>query len=196
LALDCSSESAAAGVYEHGLCLAEGFLDNGLTHSQTLAPLIGRVLSDAKTAPRDIGRVAVTNGPGSFTGVRVGVAAALGFAAAYGAEYAGVSSLLAAAQSYAGCEGVIAAMQDARRGRVFAALFRAGGGTLARLTEDANMTPAEAEALAAGALARAARVYSRGVYLACLRGGATPPGVVEYIRPSQAERRRDSKRNA
>ncbi|MDR0249519.1 MAG: hypothetical protein LBI44_07720 [Oscillospiraceae bacterium] len=52
------------------------------------------------------------------------------------------------------------------------------------------MTPAEAEALAAGALARAVRVYSRGVYLAYLRGGATPPGVVEYIRPSQAERRR------
>lgn len=102
----------------------------GRGHAERLIPMIEAALSDAGIAFRDLSRVAVTIGPGSFTGVRVGVAAARGLALALGIEAVGVGSLAALAfgarrrQS----DGTVVATLDAKRGEVYALAKDAGSG--------------------------------------------------------------------
>ena len=143
LAADTSSQSAAAGLYRGVEPVAETFLNAGLTHSQTFGLMLEHLLAAARVSVEDIARVVVTNGPGSFTGLRIGVSAALGFALAAGGgaspcECAGVSSLEAAAwNAVSAAEGaLVCAVQDARRGQVYTASFRVAGGGLTRLCED------------------------------------------------------------
>lgn len=138
LVMDTSSQSAAAGLYRGMEPIAESLLNAGLTHSQTLGLMLERQLSLARVSAKDIARVAVTNGPGSFTGLRIGVATALGYALAANCEVFGVSSLEAAAWNAVryGETALVRAVQDARRGQVYTALFRVSGGQLERLCED------------------------------------------------------------
>lgn len=140
LVIDTASKSAAAGLYRGAEAIAESFLLAGLTHSQTLGPMLERLLVLARVEAGDIARVAVTNGPGSFTGLRIGTAAALGYALASGAEALGVSSLEALAQNAAlyGAAGTrVCAVMDARREQVYTASFRVmSGGGVERLCED------------------------------------------------------------
>lgn len=145
LVIDTSSKSAAAGLYRGAEAVSESFLLAGLTHSQTLGPILERLLSLARVRADEIARVAVTNGPGSFTGLRIGVAAALGYAMASGADAVGVSTLEALAQNAAVYGAVaspdspnrVCAVMDARRDQVYTATFRVtSGGTLERLCED------------------------------------------------------------
>ncbi|MDR0380525.1 MAG: tRNA (adenosine(37)-N6)-threonylcarbamoyltransferase complex dimerization subunit type 1 TsaB [Oscillospiraceae bacterium] len=136
LAFDSSSLSASAAVTRDGALLAQSFQNNGLTHSQTLMPMAEALLRNAGLALTDVDLIAVTHGPGSFTGLRIGVAAANGLAWGLGRPCLGVSSLAAAAQGVAHWGGLICAVQDARRGEVYNALFLSEGGALTRLTED------------------------------------------------------------
>lgn len=153
LAIDSSSVTAAVALVKaDGTPVESGFLNNGLTHSHTLAPLIDTTLQNAGVAPEEITQVVVTNGPGSFTGLRIGTATALGFAAALGIPCAGVSSLMAAAYGYvadiqrqpqatqANCVSVrpsfIAAAMDARRNQIYCGLFNVKQYMLCRVTED------------------------------------------------------------
>lgn len=136
LALETSAKAVSAAITEDGRVLASGYQDTGLTHSRTLMPIVEHLLKNTGMALRDCGAVAVAAGPGSFTGIRIGVSAAKGLA--FGAELpaAGVSTLAAMARNVSFWEGLAVCAMDARRGQVYNALFSCAGGQITRLTPD------------------------------------------------------------
>ena len=132
LAFETSAKAASVAMAEDGRLLAESYCNSGVTHSQTLMTMAeGLIASCGKPDA-----VAVAAGPGSFTGVRIGVAAAKGYA--WGAELPcyGVSTLEAMACWLGIPQGWVCACMDARRSQMYNALFRAEEGKLHRRTED------------------------------------------------------------
>lgn len=136
LSLDSSAVTAACAVTEDDRVLADSFVNVGLTHSETLLPLIKQTLKNAKCELCDIDLIAVTNGPGSFTGVRIGVSTVLGLAYPRNTGCIGVSTLEAIACAFVGLEALVCAVMDARCGQVYNALFRVSGDKVTRLCED------------------------------------------------------------
>ncbi|MBQ9414996.1 MAG: tRNA (adenosine(37)-N6)-threonylcarbamoyltransferase complex dimerization subunit type 1 TsaB [Clostridia bacterium] len=140
LTLDTSSVTAACGLVdgEQDKLLYESFINVPLTHSQTILPMTQTALQTAGRTIEDVDLLAVCHGPGSFTGVRIGVAAAKGLGFERGILCAPVSTLEALAQNYAGVQtdAVIAAVLDARRQQVYTALFDCANGVITRLTDD------------------------------------------------------------
>ncbi len=136
LAFETSAKAVSVALLDNGKLLAESYQNSGLTHSQTLMVMAQDLLQQCSLSPSDMDAVAVANGPGSFTGVRIGAAAAKGFA--WGAELplVGVSTLEAMAEALHPYEGYICPVMDARRQQVYNALFRAEKGQISRLTED------------------------------------------------------------
>lgn len=136
LAFESSAKAASVALMQDGVLLAESFQNNGKTHSATLMPMAQQVLMDCGLTAAELDAVAVAKGPGSFTGVRIGVAAAKGLA--WGAEkpVCGVSTLEAMATQLSMQAGIICPVMDARRGQVYNALFQSDGKTLTRLTSD------------------------------------------------------------
>lgn len=126
LSLECSSLSAGAALVEDGKLIAECFLNTGLTHSQTLMPMVQSVLKNTNTSASEVDIVSVSAGPGSFTGVRIGVAAAKGLADAFSTECFAVSSLEAAAYPFKNENAVICSVMDARCNQVYTASFDSG----------------------------------------------------------------------
>ena len=135
LGIDSSSKTGCVAVLKGNTLLADGFENSGLTHSQTLMPLIKKTVDDAGVDINDIPFIAVTVGPGSFTGLRIGLSSVKGIAAVSGAECIGVSSLEAAAQGVLQ-DGIICAVMNARCKRVYNALFEKRDGKLKRLCDD------------------------------------------------------------
>lgn len=140
LAIDASAVAASAAVTEDGKLLGEFFLNVGLTHSATLMPMIDALLRYASVPIQNIDLFAVTNGPGSFTGVRIGVSTVKGLAMGADKPCVGVSSLEAAAYNVVGSAGVVCCAMDARCGQVYTALFRSASGRMERLMPDSAMT--------------------------------------------------------
>lgn len=136
LGLETSARACSAAVTEDGTVLASAFQCTGLTHSRTLMPMVEDMLRNAELSMAQIDAVAVAAGPGSFTGIRIGIAAAKGLAWAREIPCAGVSTLEAMAQSLAHTDALVICAMDARRSQVYNALFRAHFGTLTRLTPD------------------------------------------------------------
>lgn len=134
LAIESSAVCASAAILQGGKIIAESFVNAGLTHSQTLLPLVESCLDSVNTAMSNIDMVAVANGPGSFTGVRIGVAAAKGLAFS-GIECCGVSTPEAMAYNLSGLEGTACCVMDARCSQVYTALFDCGE-KVTRLCED------------------------------------------------------------
>lgn len=106
-----------------------------------LLPAVRALLEEAGLARGDLDAVAVGRGPGSFTGVRIGVATAKGLARGLGVPLHGVGTLDAVAWRLAEREGLVGVVGDAMRGEVYPALFRCGGGEVARLGEDRVASP-------------------------------------------------------
>lgn len=150
LALESSACAASAAVAEDGRLLGESFLNVGLTHSQTLLPLAEGLLRSAGLAPADMDAFAVTCGPGSFTGVRIGVAALKGLAFPFDKPCVGLSTLEVIAYGLAGQDCTVCAAMDARCAQVYAALFACRNGVVTRLTEDAALKISELPTLLAG----------------------------------------------
>ena len=137
LALESSAGPASVALTENGRLRAAQYQDVGATHSRTLLPLCESLLSCAGFALSAEDIIAVSAGPGSFTGVRIGVATAKGMAFGSGARCLAVSSLLGLAANCADLEGeLICPCVDARCGRVYTALFRVEKGFPRRLAED------------------------------------------------------------
>ena len=136
LALESSATAASVALCEDERLIAQSFRDTGLTHSQTLLPMAEELLAHCGLAVSDLDLIAVAAGPGSFTGLRIGVAAAKGLAWAAELPCAGCSTLEAMAWNLAGFDGEICAAMDARRHQVYNARFRAENGRILRLTED------------------------------------------------------------
>ena len=136
LALETSAKSVSAAVAKDGVILASAYQNNGLTHSRTLMPLVDSMLCNASLTLDDIDLIAVAHGPGSFTGLRIGVSAAKGLAWAKGLPCCGVSTLEAMARGVSDFDGLIVCAMDARRQQVYHALFRGENGALTRLCDD------------------------------------------------------------
>lgn len=136
LALDSTATSASACVWEDGRILGEYFVNIKQTHSQTLMVMAQGVLQSTGIPLDSIDLFAVDAGPGSFTGVRIGVACAKGMAMAQQKPCAGVSTLAAMAENLRDFTGIICAVMDARCQQVYNALFQVEDGIITRLTED------------------------------------------------------------
>ena len=136
LAFETSAKAASVALTQDGKLLGESYQNTGLTHSQTLMVMAEDLLKTCNLTAKDVDAVAVAAGPGSFTGVRIGVAAAKGFA--WGGELPcyGVSTLEAMALSLGVYQGYVIPAMDARRSQVYTAIFRADQGKLTRLEED------------------------------------------------------------
>lgn len=142
LAIDTSGPSAGAAVQKGGEILSEIFLNNGLTHSQTIMPAAEEALAKAGMEPANIDLFACVVGPGSFTGVRIGACAARGMAHALGKKCAPVNALEALAHGAFGFDGVICPILDARRDQVYCSAFLSSERPV-RLIKDAAISLAE-----------------------------------------------------
>jgi tRNA threonylcarbamoyladenosine biosynthesis protein TsaB len=223
LALESSAKAASAAVCRDGELIAQYYQSSGLTHSRTLLTMAKSMLENLDMTLDGIDGIAVARGPGSFTGIRIGVAAAKGLA--WGAEkpLCGVSTLEAMAYHCQNPDFIVCPVMDARRSEVYNALFEFNGSELKRLSpdraislealsEDAKKSTKKYFLVGDGALLcynffsgknipcvlapENIRLQSAwGVAMASRNGIFTDPGDIEpnYLRLSQAERERLAK---
>ena len=143
LALESSAVACSVALCEDEELIAQSFQNNGLTHSRTLMPMCEDLLKNCGLTLKDVDLIAVAAGPGSFTGLRIGVAAAKGLAWPGDKPCAGVSTLEAMAWTVAHIDGALCAAMDARRGQVYNARFEGDRGAPRRLTPDRAIGLAE-----------------------------------------------------
>lgn len=144
--LESSAKSASAAIGTEEKLLGEFFINTGLTHSQTLMPMAKALLESSGVELKDIDLFAVSSGPGSFTGIRIGVSAIKGMAQAMEKKCAGVSTLEAMAYNFWGQNCVVCCAMDARCGQVYAAFFDVSPGLgIKRLSPDDALPVEELE---------------------------------------------------
>ena len=144
LALETSAAACSAALCRDGELTAQFFQNSGLTHSRTLLPMVDALLRSSGHTLEEVDVIAVAAGPGSFTGLRIGVATAKGLAWPGNKPCAPCSTLESMAWPLAHLEGrLIVCAMDARRQQVYNALFLARGGGLERLTPDRAISLAE-----------------------------------------------------
>ena len=145
LGLESSAKAASAAVTKDGALLGQSFQCSGLTHSRTLLPMAEDLLSNLGLRLSDLDAVAVAQGPGSFTGVRIGVATVKGLCWGADKSAIGVSSLEAMAWNglCAPAERLVCCAMDARRNQIYNALFACANGRPERLTPDRAISLAE-----------------------------------------------------
>ena len=136
LALESSAKAASVALCRDGELLAESTQCSALTHSRTLLPMAEDLLKNTGTALSDVDLFACAHGPGSFTGIRIGVSTVKGLAWALGKPCTGVSTLEGMAWNGVAAGGLLCPVMDARRSQVYNALFRVENGAPVRLTED------------------------------------------------------------
>ena len=136
LAVDSSAKSASVAVCENGRLISECFVNASLTHSRTLMPMVDNALSQADLNISDIDAFSVNVGPGSFTGIRIGVAAVKGLALPGNKPCAGVSTLESMAYNFADDDCLVCAAMDARCNQVYTAIFRCKNNSVERLCDD------------------------------------------------------------
>ena len=135
-AFETSAKAASVALFDDRKLLGESYQNTGLTHSQTLMVMAEDLLKQSGKTAADVTHTAVAAGPGSFTGVRIGVAAAKGFAWGKELPCYGVSTLEAMALSLGIHDGFVCPVMDARRSQVYNALFYANQGAVERRSED------------------------------------------------------------
>lgn len=136
LAVDTSAVCASVAVTENGKILSECSTNTGLTHSRTLMPMIDSALKNAEIPIDSIDLFACSVGPGSFTGIRIGVAAIKGLCDALGKKCMPVSTLEGLAYNLQGNECIAVSVMDARCNQVYCAVFRVSNDRIERLTQD------------------------------------------------------------
>ena len=136
LAVDTSATAASVAVAEENKLIGEFSINTALTHSQTLMPMVDELLKNTGLSVNDIDAVAVNAGPGSFTGVRIGVAAVKGIAFPKNLTCVSVSTLESMAYNMLGNDCIVCSVMDARCSQVYNALFRVKGCTVTRMTDD------------------------------------------------------------
>ena len=136
LAFESSAKAASVALCEDGRLISQVIQCSGLTHSRTLLPMAEDLLKNAGTEMKQIDCFAVAQGPGSFNGIRIGIATVKGLAWAADKPCIGVSTLAAMAWNGVAAGGLICAVMDARRSEVYNALFRIEDGRPVRLCPD------------------------------------------------------------
>ena len=220
LAIESSAKPASAAVCLNEKILGQYYQNNGLTHSRTLLAMVESLLANLDIKISDIELLAVSRGPGSFTGVRIGVSAAKGIAWGSDKPICGVSTLEAMAYQALQPGAILCPVMDARRDQVYNALFECSGGTLVRLCGDraislndlaSSLCDFEKPCLLIGDGAQMSHDFllkagvdchlpppmlryqtAYGVALAAMHAEPTSAVSLEpsYLRPSQAERMR------
>ena len=143
LAFESTAKVASVSLFDDDKPLATSTLNTGLTHSEALLPMAEDLLRQAKLSFSDIALYAVTTGPGSFTGVRIGVATVKGLAFGKNLPCVSVSTLEALAENLRGLSGIFVPVMDARRSQVYTALFSSDGETITRITPDEALSLSE-----------------------------------------------------
>ena len=143
LALETSTLAGGVALVDGERLVAEYVLDVSVTHSDRLMAAVDRVLADARWAPRDVEGLAVSIGPGSFTGLRIGVSTAKGLAWALGVPITAVPTLDAMAAAVPWAAWPVCPVLEARRGEVYASLYRHDGDGLRREWEYLALPPGE-----------------------------------------------------
>ena len=136
LAFETSAKAASVALHDGQKLLAEGYQNTGMTHSQTLMVMAEDALKQCGKTAADVTAVAVAEGPGSFTGVRIGAAAAKGFAWGREIPCYGISTLEAMAHSIGIYQGYVCPVMDARRAQVYNALFYVNRSEITRVAPD------------------------------------------------------------
>ncbi len=222
LGVESSARAASVCVWEDGKLLCESFSNNGLTHSKTVLSMLEDMLKQSNISLDTIDKIAISNGPGSFTGLRIGAAVVQGFSWARDIPCVGVSTLEAMAQNARGIDGVICPVMDARAGQVYQATFKAKNGVITRVCEDRAISIADLEKdlprdakvilLGDGAELCAKNLSLENIYLVSenirypkawgvcevakdKEGSSASELKIEYLRKPQAERERLAKLN-
>ena len=159
LAFESSAKPASAALVKDGQLLSQYTQCSALTHSRTLLPMAEDMLKNAELRLSDVDLIAVAHGPGSFTGIRIGVSTVKGLAWAAEKPCVGVSTLEAMAWHGLAAGGYICPVMDARRSQVYNALFKIENGRPVRMTED---RPIALEELAKEVTALGAPVFLVG----------------------------------
>lgn len=175
LALDSTAVTASAALWSDGSLMAQYMLNSGHTHSTTLLPMIRHMLETSGVSVDKIDCMACSVGPGSFTGIRIGIATVKGLAFGTDKPCIGVSSLEAMAYGMKSVNGIVCPVINARRTQYYSALFRIQDGAVTRLTEDEVILGADLD----GILAE----YDEPIYLTgdgyeSARGFITYPGLM------------------
>lgn len=123
LGIDTATKVAGAAIVDEGRLVSERFISNQRTHSVNLLPMVKQVIEDAEITPADLGGIAVAAGPGSFTGLRIGMAAAKTLSQVLNLPLIGVSTLEALAFNLAGYSQPVCPILDARKNEVYTALY-------------------------------------------------------------------------
>ena len=143
LAFDSTAKTASVSVSEDDEILLSYNVDNGLTQSELLLPMAEAALKALRLEFSDIDAYAVTAGPGSFTGVRIGAALVKGLAFGRNLPCVSVSTLEALSENLRGLKGIIVPCMDARRSQVYGAIFKSDGKDITRITKDAALPISE-----------------------------------------------------
>jgi tRNA threonylcarbamoyladenosine biosynthesis protein TsaB len=144
LAIETATRAGSVALLDSGRVIGQVLLDIAVTHSERLMAMVDRLLADCGLGPGDLEGLAVSAGPGSFTGLRVGLATAKGLAFALGIPVAPVPTLDAMASLLPFADAPVAPLLAARRGEVYCALYAWQDGAMARRWDDLALTPAEA----------------------------------------------------
>ena len=135
LGIESASVTASAAILSDDVLLSEYTANYKKTHSETLLPMIREILAMTSTSPEELTLIAVSAGPGSFTGLRIGAAAAKGLAYALGIPIVPVPTLDAIAYNLAGSGDVLCPLLDARRGEAYSGLYEFTGGEFSVIRE-------------------------------------------------------------
>jgi tRNA threonylcarbamoyladenosine biosynthesis protein TsaB len=141
LGIETSTKQGGVAIVGEDRVLCETVLNVEVTHSERLLPAVDRALDEARITLEGLGGIAVSIGPGSFTGLRIGLSTAKGLAYATGLPLVGVPTLEAMAWTLPGARWQVCPVLDARKQEVYAALFRHEPAGLRRMTEDAALAP-------------------------------------------------------
>ncbi len=161
LALDSTENTAAAAIADGETLICSTVINAGKSHSELLLPAIEALMKAASLNYSDIDLFACSSGPGSFTGVRIGVSTIKGLAFGYNKPCIGVSATEALSYNFININGIICPSMDARRSQLYNALFLSENGEIKRITPDRTIP--------AAALAEELKAYDRPIYL--LGGG-------------------------
>jgi len=142
LAFDCSGKTLSAAVGDDKV-EAEAFVEENRNHAPYLLPTIEKVLKEANWQPKDLEQIAVTVGPGSFTGLRIGLATAKGLGDTLGIPLVGVNTMDALARQMAHRESIIVPLLDARKNQVYTAIYDNRQGNVEQIHPYTALSPVE-----------------------------------------------------
>ena len=146
LGIESSAKAASVCIWEDGKLLCESFSNNGLTHSKTVLSMVSDMLRQSDVSLDSIDKIAISAGPGSFTGLRIGAAVVQGLSWSKDIPCVGVSTLEAMVQNVRGFDGLLCPVMDARAGQVYQASFKWQDGKICRVCGDRAITIVDLDA--------------------------------------------------